>query len=365
MRDQIELGVLAIVCGVVAGIALFVPFVAISYRRRGGLTFWRVVGWAAFLVYFFAIWTYTLLPLPDPDTIRCAGVELDPRGVIRDVQAGLRRPGNPLTSPEVLQLALNIVLFLPLGFFVRALLGRGFVVTVLIGLGVSAFIETTQITGVWGIYPCAYRVFDVGDLLTNTTGAMIGALLSLVVPRRHRGLARTDDADEPDPVSKRRRILVMFCDYLGAVLVQAAVALLVQLVLILAGRTDLSQDGTVASAAGGIVTAGLWLAVTLAKGRTIGDLAVELRYVGGPLPVPLARLLRYLGGIGGIVLAGMLPAPFNLLSAALAVAGVVMLFTTDRGRGLPGVLSGQRLVDAREDVVTPTAPVERESRSSG
>ena len=62
----------ASLAGVLVGVVLFVPFVAASYRRRGGLSAWRFVAWAAFLVYFFAIWTYTLLPLPDPDAIRCA-----------------------------------------------------------------------------------------------------------------------------------------------------------------------------------------------------------------------------------------------------------------------------------------------------
>jgi hypothetical protein len=59
VRDQLSLGILAVLIGVVAGGALLVPFVAISYRRRGGLRFARLALWAAALVYFWAIWTYT------------------------------------------------------------------------------------------------------------------------------------------------------------------------------------------------------------------------------------------------------------------------------------------------------------------
>ncbi|GAA5034451.1 VanZ family protein [Microbacterium fluvii] len=353
MDDRILLGVLAVGAGLLVGVALFVPFVALSYRRRGGLSFWRFVGWAAFLIYFFAIWTYTLLPLPDPDAIRCVGAILDPMVSVDEVVAALGGPGNPLTSPQVLQLALNVLLFVPLGFFVRVLLGRGFVVTVLIGFAVSLFVELTQLTGVWGIYPCAYRFFDVGDLITNTTGAAVGAVLSLLVPRRHRGFARTADADDPDPVTKPRRLLAMVCDYLGATVVSAAVAVGVQLVLLALGRRDLAVDGTIGSFAGAAASAVLWLVVVLATGRTIGDRAVELRYTGSSLPVWAARVLRYLGGIGGYLVLSALPAPWSGLAGLLALVGAVMLLTTRRGRGLPGVLSGQELVDARSPRVPP------------
>ena len=76
MDEQIILGVLAITLGLVVGVLLFVPFVALSYRRRGGFGVGRFVIWGAALVYVMAIWTYTLLPLPDPDTIACAGVNI-------------------------------------------------------------------------------------------------------------------------------------------------------------------------------------------------------------------------------------------------------------------------------------------------
>src|SRR5690606_4983167 len=75
--DDRVLAIIAILLGVLIGVVLLVPFVALSYRRRGGLTVGRAALWFAGLVYFCAIWTYTLLPLPDPDTIRCAGVNLD------------------------------------------------------------------------------------------------------------------------------------------------------------------------------------------------------------------------------------------------------------------------------------------------
>jgi len=345
---QFELGVLALVIGALAGVVLFVPFVAISYRRRGGLSFWRFVAWAAALVYFWAIWTYTLLPLPDPDRIRCTTPNLDPLSFVRDIARAVANPGNTLTDPLVLQLVLNVALFLPLGFFVRVLAGRGVLVATLVGFGVSLFVETTQLTGVWGLYSCAYRVFDVVDLMTNTAGALLGSLLAFAVPAQHRGMGRTLDADEPDPVTRGRRALVMLCDAIGAGVIGAVAGIAVDLALRVLGRGEGEASARIVDLAGTLVPVAIWLVVILATGRSIGDLAVQLRYAGGRMPEAIARVLRFAGGIGGYLLLGLLPDPWDGLAFVFLVVTAVMFFATQKGRGLPGLLTGRRLVDARE-----------------
>ncbi|MET2011315.1 VanZ family protein [Microbacterium chocolatum] len=350
MDDQITLGIIAIVLGTLVGVVLFVPFVAISYRRRGGLSLGRSLLWAAALVYFLAIWTYTLLPLPDPDAIRCVGTNLDPLALVDDVRTAVGRSDNPWLDPLTLQLLLNVLLFVPLGFFLRVLGGRGILTALLVGFGLSAFIETTQLTGVWGLYPCAYRVFDVDDMLTNTTGAVVGSILSLVVPRRHRGMAQAPDADRPRPVTRGRRVIAMLCDVLGITMSVIAVGTATQLWLqFVVGDRQAVLDGEIADAVSSVVPAAVWLVLILVTGRSVGDLAVQLRYRGGPLPTPLSRLLRWAGGVSGWVLLGYLPGWGQLAASVFALASAVLLFTTARGRGLPGIVSGMRLEDARED----------------
>ena len=340
------LGVIAVGIGAFVGLILFVPFVALSYRRRGHLSTGRLVLWAAALVYFWAIWTYTLLPLPDPAGIRCAGVNLDLLRFVDDIRDALTGPGNPLLNSGILQLGLNVVLFVPLGFFLRVLAGRGILVAGLVGLGTSLIIEFTQLTGVWGLYPCAYRVFDVDDLLTNTLGALAGSLIALLVPRRHRGMPQLDTADDPRPVTRGRRALAMLCDLLAITLVEAAVTLTTQIGLHALGYDELVRGGTAASLTGSITALAIWLIAVMTTGGTIGDLTVQLRYTGGPDPVPLARLLRFVGGIGGYALLGMIPG-WGWLAWLFGLASIILFFTTGRGRGLPGVVSGQQLVDAR------------------
>lgn len=341
-------GILAILAGGFAGFLLFVPFVAVSYRRRGRLTAGRAVLWALALVYFWAIWTYTLLPLPDPDTMRCAGVNLDIWAFVDDVRGAARRPGPFVTDPAILQLVLNVLLFVPLGFFLRVLGGRGILVALLVGLGTSAFVETTQVTGVWGIYPCAYRVFDVDDMLTNTLGAVAGSLFALVVPSRLRGVERAADADVPRPVTRRRRALGMLCDAVGLGLVISAVGIVVQLWLqFVVGDREAVLDSTPATVSGLVVGTGLWLAVILVTGRSVGDLAVRLRFSGGVLPTWLARPVRWITGVSGYTLLDALPDPWSLLALPFVVATAVMLLAFRDGRGLPGVF-GARVVDERE-----------------
>ena len=104
----------------------------------------------------------------------------------------------------------------------------------------------------------------------------------------------------------------------------------------------------VATVAGVGVPAVVWVVMGLATGRSIGDHAVQLRYAGGPLPRPVAGALRILAGITGYSVAAELPAPLGLLALIMLLATIVLFFTTRRGRGLPGVLSGQRLEDARD-----------------
>lgn len=352
MDERILLGVLATGTGAAVGVLLFVPFVALSYRRRGGFGLGRLVLWGAALVYVMALWTYTLLPLPDPQAIRCAGANLDWFAFVAELRGAAARPRSALADPVRLQLLLNVLLFVPLGFFVRVPGGRGIPTALLAGLGVSALVETTQFTGVWGLYPCAYRVFDVDDLLMNALGAVLGSLLALLVPRRHWRTPRFADAEEPRPVTRSRRFLAMLCDVLGAWLTGAAAFIVVQLGLYALGAESAVHEGAAAGAVADAVPIAVWLVVVMATGRSIGDLAVQLRFEGGELPVGLARFLRFAGGIGGYLVLSALPGAWGLVAGVFAVVSASLVLTTPDRRGLPGLVSGQRLVDARSGTGT-------------
>lgn len=351
MREQALLGVLAIGLGVVVSVVLFVPFVAHSYRRQGRFSALRAIGWGAALIYFWSVWTYTLLPLPDPGTAECTPASTDLFRFVDDVRAaGAGASGrlDLLLDPVVLQVGLNVLLFVPLGFFLRVLGGRGILVAGLAGLAVSGFVELTQLTGVWGLYPCAYRVFDVDDLVLNTAGALLGSVLALVVPRRHRGRLRRTAAHVATPVTRPRRLLGMFCDWLGFTLLGWATGLGVRVMLYALGDRGEALSNRLPELFGGLVPLAVWLVVTLVTGRTVGDMAVRIRYAGGPVPAWLARPLRFLAGIGGYGLLLVVPAVRVEVLLVFVVVAIVATLLTARGRGLPGLLTGQDAFDAVE-----------------
>lgn len=83
-------------------------------------------------------------------------------------------PGDP--GPETFGFVLNVILFLPLGFVLSVLLRRP-LVALLISVAISAGIEAIQLV------PDLHRQATVGDLLSNTLGAVIGCALALAFHR--------------------------------------------------------------------------------------------------------------------------------------------------------------------------------------
>ena len=336
---------------IVVALALLVPFVAVQFRRRGAVRARPVLLGSAALVYVLGLAAYTLLPLPTVVEGFCAeggaGVQLQPGRFLGDVvREGVAGPAALLGNPAVLQVALNLVLFVPLGVLVRGVVRRGVVVATAIGLLVSLVIEVTQLTGLWFLYPCSYRLFDVDDLLVNTAGALIGAL---VAPALHLGAGRRPpDPDRPRPVTAGRRLLGMVCDVLTSAGIGMALGLTYVLGVIGTGAVvPPDVDAQVRALLTGVVPALVLLAWTVRSGRTVGEAAVRLR-PRRPGSTP-AVVLRWLVGIGGyLLLSALMPAPLGPASALLAVVSIVAVFRTRGHRGLAYRAVGWDVEDDRE-----------------
>ena len=211
--------------GVLGGLAvfamIFVPALIVQYRRYGTVSGARLLGLAAVSVYGVALAAYVFLPLPERSMVCRHGdipFQTQPFRFVEQIldlarQEGLRRA---LTSWTTLQVVLNVALFVPLGVLVRRYLGWGVLAATFSGFVVSAAIELTQWSAIFGIYPCSFRVGDVDDLIANTTGALIGAVIAPALlfwmPQsrqlsRHRRQAR--------PVTIWRRWLGMLLDWVG------------------------------------------------------------------------------------------------------------------------------------------------------
>lgn len=349
MTDRLLPGLVAIGAAALLALLALAPFVAISYRRRGTLTLRWTLGWFTLLTYVSGLLAYTMLPLPTPGTYRCAHPVFDPLEGFRHVsEYPDATPGELLANPAFQQVALNVILFLPLGAFARLMFRRGFWASVGIGAIASLAIELTQLTGLLGIYDCAYRVFDTNDLLTNVCGAALGWVVASLPGIRRLGRDGAPvDRDQPRPVTRRRRLLGMTVDVLIVGLTSVALELVVRMIAVTVfdvATTDLPVR-EIATAVDGALLGALLLYVLL-TGATPGDDAVLLRYrVPGAdrPPVPL-RLVRAACGIGGYAALEFF-APG--VSALLAV-GIVIATLAAPHRGLPGLFTPLRLTDQRD-----------------
>lgn len=188
-----ELARLALV-GVVGGLGVFVlisPVAVLLQRRRFGR--WRplrLLGVAAICMYTMVLAGLTIAPAYEV-AVTCSrriGGELRPVpfNSVAEILA-VHAQGTTglalLLSWPTLQLASNIVLFVPLGAILRGVFRLDTTTALALGVMLSVLIEATQYTGAWGLYPCGVRIADVDDVFANSLGAWIGALLAPLLTR--------------------------------------------------------------------------------------------------------------------------------------------------------------------------------------
>ncbi|GAB2652509.1 hypothetical protein GCM10027271_08300 [Saccharopolyspora gloriosae] len=359
MIDRVTPAVTAIVFGVLLAVLLFVPFVAREYRWRGDIGVGRLVVVLGFVVHCWALMTYTLLPLPEVSPGFCATDEYAPQLVplhfLDDVRAASWGAGALVRDQMVGQALLNVALFVPLGMFVRHLFRFGRFGTIAVGFGASLLIESTQLTGVWFLYPCAYRLFDVDDLLMNTAGAAFGLLLTPVLELV--GGKPPERPLTPRRVTPGRRLLGMACDAAAVTLTGAALHGAAVAVLVL--TTGASPSVALPEPARAVLNAWLPGALVLlvptliGSGGTLGQRAVLLRPAlpDGALPGKARLLIRLLFGSGQYVLligfADLGPGELNRVAAGFIAGTAIAVWCTANHRGLSAWLTGLSIMDTR------------------
>jgi glycopeptide antibiotics resistance protein len=257
---------------------VMLPVAVVSYRRRGRAGGWSTVVFYCFLFYLLAALMQTIIPLPADPSGYCAELsyastpQLRPLyflEVVNNRAGGDWSVGGMRHNPALWTTALNLVLLAPLAFFLRYLSGTRFVAAVALAFGASLFLELTQLTGLWFIYPCAYRLFSVDDLILNTTGAAIGWLVAGPLIRLLPDLDPDHDRRRyATRVTASRRLLALVTDMIGFGVLTVLVLGLIQLF----GGSD-SGRGPIAA-----VLAVVWfLLAPFLTGSTVGKRAMLLR----------------------------------------------------------------------------------------
>ncbi|MEU5102853.1 MULTISPECIES: VanZ family protein [unclassified Streptomyces] len=300
-------------------LALFLPTAVVLYRRHGVMSRGRTLSLYGFLYYALSAFCMTVVPLPVRSADMCtryalvADPQLIPGNTFGDIwkeahgKVGLNTL--VLQNPAVAGTLLNLLLLLPLGVFLRYHFRRGLRATAALGFGASLFFELTQWTGVWGLYACPYRLFDVDDLIVNTSGAMLGWVLAGPVARRLPTLETLDGrALARHPVPFGRRLTALVVDLVG----YAVATLLAVVVSHGAGAADLV--GWVPAA----TFAGWFVILPYLTGTTPGKRLLRLRLVasdGSALPLWRPAVRAALLGVAALP-----------LLAGLSFAAAVLLF---------------------------------------
>lgn len=243
-------------------LALAIPYFAWQYRRRGTITPARAWAQSTLLLYLMCAWALVLLPFPEDACARDVSPQTEFLNWWRLAQENSGAP--LLTNPNVVMFVFNIALLLPLGVYLRRWFGKGFLITTAIGFTMSLAFEVTQLTGIYGLYDCPYRQFNVDDLFANTTGAALGWLVAPLVffiPRPGAAPERRDTVTVP------RRALSMIIDFVVAL----ALAVFVSIAARYFEQT-IPNNSLVVSLA--LTT---WLIPLITGGRTPGQFAVGIR----------------------------------------------------------------------------------------
>lgn len=158
---------------------LTLPVLALIYHRYHRLHIKSALSAYLIILYLLSLVFFTLWPMPDNRASFCAThhypAQLHPLQFLNDLATGGRL--------AVFQIVLNIIFFIPLGFIMGRAFRWRFYVAIPLSFLTSLTIETAQLTGAFGLVGCAYRQFDVDDLVWNTSGAIIGIVCAAVINR--------------------------------------------------------------------------------------------------------------------------------------------------------------------------------------
>lgn len=204
----------------------FIPLLIHEYRKYGTLKMRGNFVIASFIFYMITAWFMTIMPLPSFESVNSMKpFEPNFRPFLfidtflsSNPGFGLLKPGTWLTamsSSSFFTVAFNVVLTIPFGVYLRKYFKLSLPMIAVLGLFLSLFYEITQFTGIYGIYPQAYRFADVDDLIINTLGAVSGYFLANCIGGILPNPAK-DHGINTEKASFLRRLLSLLVDIIFA-----------------------------------------------------------------------------------------------------------------------------------------------------
>lgn len=206
------------------------PYILMQYHKYGSILFQRVAIVYSFILYLTCIYFLVILPLPSIETVAnldTPWVQLIPFSFVRDFFLNSSFVWNDFSTylavikePYFYQVFYNILLTVPFGIYLRYYFNCSFGKTLFFSFLLTLFFEGTQLSGLYGIYPRPYRLFDIDDLFLNTLGGTIGygitPIVKFFLPERQ----KLDELsyEKGKKISILRRFVAVWIDILAVIL---------------------------------------------------------------------------------------------------------------------------------------------------
>ncbi|MDD6941712.1 MAG: VanZ family protein [Bacilli bacterium] len=200
-----------------------IPYILKQYHKYGSINKLRTLIVYSFILYMMTIYFLVILPLPDISEVVNNKFEynLIPfsfiNDIIKETSFNIMIPSTylkALTEHCIYVVIFNILMTVPFGMYLRYYYKASFKKVLFLSFFLSLFFELTQLTGLYFIYPKPYRLFDIDDLLLNTTGGVLGyflfGLIEKYLPSRDK--IDEDSKEKGQAISGLRRLTYFFLD---------------------------------------------------------------------------------------------------------------------------------------------------------
>ena len=162
---------------------LTIPFLIYQYRKYGAIPILKSIIFYSFILYLITAYFMVILPLPSMkyvSQLKTEYTQLQPFRFVFDISQTIPKTISNISEliailniSTIYTVLFNFLLTLPFGIYLRYYFNKKWYQTIILSFLLSLFFELTQLSGLYGIYPRPYRLFDVDDLILNVLGASI------------------------------------------------------------------------------------------------------------------------------------------------------------------------------------------------
>mgnify|MGYP002264286308 FL=1 len=301
-----------------------------QYRKFGSIPALRTIIVYSFILYLMNAYFLVILPLPPIDEVAhytTPTTQLIPFQFIVDwinethiVWNDIHTYVEIVNNPAIYQVLYNILMTLPFGIYLRYYFKKSLLETIALTFLLSLFFEFTQLTGLYGIYPRSYRLFDIDDLMINTFGGILGyivtPLFSWLLPTKEK--LDQISYEKGKHVTFTRRMFAFGIDSIIIVILTSLIAI----PNCLQGIDKYFNVLGMSSEYVCVIIVYFVILLPLYHGKTVGKNILKLRVVTDKNQSVkwYHCLVRY-----GILYFVILPAPFIVLSLLTHLSGQVLI----------------------------------------